>query len=410
MQGDPIPLTKIRGTILVVDDEDGPRQSLRAVFKDDFNVLTAADGPAALDLAKSNQIDVAVLDIRLGAMSGIELLEKLKLVDPSIDAVMMTAFETTETMRQAMSLRACGYITKPFELHTMRSAVANAMLSRARHRASDQTETKTGEAFQIKIQDQISATRADIYASIIHDMNGPLTAISGFVQLMSERLSNPAEVSSADVAFVRERLGTVYRQVNNCVEISRRYLSFLRPRSDSPSPISANQVLNDLNQLLIVHPSLHHHRFTLRALPQDLAVRINSTDLVQILLNLVVNALQCSPHPHLVQVTASAVAFPLDVASLKDGPHDRFLNLENFENAAPLLAVAVRDDGPGIPEELLPKIFQPYFTTKSPALGTGLGLSIVQRLLKEAKGALHVHTRLAEGTLFTIYLPAAPLP
>src|SRR6185369_3954021 len=99
MQGDPIPLTKIRGTILVVDDEDGPRQSLRAVFKDDFNVLTAADGPAALDLAKSNQIDVTVLDIRLGAMSGIELLEKLKLVDPSIDAVMMTAFETTETMR-----------------------------------------------------------------------------------------------------------------------------------------------------------------------------------------------------------------------------------------------------------------------------------------------------------------------
>jgi signal transduction histidine kinase len=409
MQGDPTPLTKIRGTILVVDDEDGPRQSLRAVFKDDFHVLTAADGHAALDLAKTNQIDVAVLDIRLGAMSGIEVLEKLKLVDPSIDVVMMTAFETTETMRQAMSLRACGYITKPFELHAMRSAVANAMLSRARHRASDQTETEIAEVSEIKIQDQISATRADIYASIIHDMNGPLTAISGFVQLMRERLSNPAEVSSADVAFVRERLGTVYRQVNNCVEISRRYLSFLRPRSDSPIPISANQVLNDLNQLLIVHPSLLHHRFTLLTLPQDLAVRINSTDLVQILLNLVVNALQCSPRPHLVQVTASAVAFPLDMASLKDGPHDRFLNLENFANAAPLLAVAVRDDGPGIPEELLPKIFQPYFTTKPQALGTGLGLSIVQRLVKEAKGALHVHTRPGEGTMFTVYLPASTM-
>ena len=88
----------------------------------------------------------------------------------------------------------------------------------------------------------------------------------------------------------------------------------------------------------------------------------------------------------------------------------RLLNVENFENTAPLLMVSVRDTGPGIPAEILPKIFQPYFTTKGERNGTGLGLNIVQRLIKEAKGALHVQTSPGDGTTFTVYIPAAPLP
>jgi two-component system cell cycle sensor histidine kinase/response regulator CckA len=67
----------------------------------------------------------------------------------------------------------------------------------------------------------------------------------------------------------------------------------------------------------------------------------------------------------------------------------------------------VTDTGPGIPPEVLPKIFQPYFTTKSPRQGTGLGLSIVLRLIKEANGALHVRTQPGKGTTFTVYLPGA---
>ena len=65
--------------------------------------------------------------------------------------------------------------------------------------------------------------------------------------------------------------------------------------------------------------------------------------------------------------------------------------------------------GPGIPPEILPKIFEPYFTTKGARQGTGLGLNIVQRLIKEAKGALHVRTHVGEGTTFTVYLPAVRL-
>src|SRR3984957_20770483 len=121
---------KRRGTMLIVDDEDGPRQSLRVIFKDDYDLLMAEDGPTAIKLAQENEIDVAVLDIRMAGMSGIEVLERLKFVNPDIEAIMITAFETTDTIRQALRLRACDYINKPFDLPTIRAAVSQAMQRR----------------------------------------------------------------------------------------------------------------------------------------------------------------------------------------------------------------------------------------------------------------------------------------
>src|SRR5262245_22805726 len=119
-------IPKRRGTLLIVDDEDGPRQSLRVIFKDDYDLLMAADGATAIELAQQNKVDVAVCDIRMAGMSGIEVLERLKFVDPAIEVVMMTAFETTDTMRQALRLRASDYVNKPFDIATMRAAVAAA--------------------------------------------------------------------------------------------------------------------------------------------------------------------------------------------------------------------------------------------------------------------------------------------
>ena len=96
--------------------------------------------------------------------------------------------------------------------------------------------------------------------------------------------------------------------------------------------------------------------------------------------------------------------------AFKDGPQDRLLNVENFENTAPLWCnCGCVTTARGFRRRCLPKIFQPYFTTKGLRQGTGLGLNIVQRLIKEARGALHVHTQVGKGRSFTVYLPAVPL-
>jgi signal transduction histidine kinase len=402
-----------KGTILIVDDEDGPRQSLRVIFKDEYNVLMASDGPTAIDMAQNERVDVAVLDIRMSGMSGIEVLERLKYVDPAIEVVMMTAFETTDTMRQALRLRACDYINKPFDISTMRAAVANAMQRRTLeseiHTNAEKLQELLNELQSQKIEEQMAQTRGEIYASIIHDINGPLTVISGFIQLLNQRIGDARQLESDDVDFVRDRLKTITRQVTNCIEISRRYLSFLRRRPDEVPRTGVNQLLTDLSHLIRVHPSGYNHQFGIHPLEKDMGVRMNGTDLIQVLLNLSVNAFQCTAEPHTVEIITQVLETPLALSAFRDGTQDRLLNVECFDNTAPLLALKVKDNGPGIPPEVLPKVFHPYFSTKGARQGTGLGLNIVQRLIKEAHGALHVHTEVGQGTTFTVFLPCTAL-
>jgi signal transduction histidine kinase len=347
-------------------------------------------------------------------MSGIEVLERLKYVKPEIEAIMMTAFETTDTIRQALRLRACDYINKPFDIATMRAAVGQAMQRRVLeseiHTSAEKVQDLLTELQNQRVEEQIAKTRGDIYASIIHDINGPLTVISGFVQVLNQRLGRSSRLELEDLEFIKDRLRIIARQAGNCIEISRRYLGFLRRQpTESATKVSVNQLLRDLEQLVRVHPSLLENEFGITPLAGDVAVKINGTDVIQILLNLAVNAFQCASLPHRVEISGEVLHTPLDLAKFKDGPNDRLLNIESMDNTVPLVKFSVSDTGPGIAPDVLPKIFQPYFTTKGPRQGTGLGLNIVQRLIKEGNGALHVHTQANEGTTFTVYLPGTNL-
>ena len=402
-----------RGTLLVVDDEEGPRMSLKVIFKDNYDLLMAEDGPTAIELAKKHTIDVAILDIRMAGMSGIEVLERLRFVQPRIEAVMITAFETTDTMRQALRLRAADYINKPFDIATIRAAVNDAMQRRRLegeiHSSAEKVHELLAELQSQKVEEQIAKTRGDIYASIIHDINGPLTVVSGFIQLLNKKLSRVSRLEVEDLEFIRERMHIVERQIGNCIEISRRYLGFLRHHADDTQPTGVCQLIGDLEQLVRVHPSIQDNEFHATPPPSDIWVKINGTDVIQILLNLTVNAFQCLPQPHRVSLVVEILRAPLKLEEFKSGPNDQFLNLDGLDNAAPLVKFSVSDSGPGIPEDVLPKIFQPYFTTKGPRQGTGLGLNIVQRLIKEGNGALHVRTCVGEGSTFSVYLPGTDL-
>ena len=296
----------------------------------------------------------------------------------------------------------------------MRAAVAKAMQRRTLegeiNTNSEKLQALLSELQNQRVEEQMAHTRGEIYASIIHDINGPLTVISGFVQLLNQRIGNASRLELEDLQFIKDRLKTITRQVTNCIEISRRYLSFLRRCADETPRVGVNQLLTDLTHLVQVHPSRQQNQFNVLPLDRDIAVRMNGTDVLQVLLNLTVNGFQCAAQAHSVEIQGRVLGEPVGLAAFKDNTQERLLNVENFDNTPPLLLMSVRDTGPGIPPEILPKIFQPYFTTKGDRHGTGLGLNIVQRLIKEAKGALHVRTQAGQGTTFTVYLPAVPLP
>jgi two-component system, sensor histidine kinase and response regulator len=298
------PADKARQTLLIVDDEEGPRQSLRVVFKEEYDLLLASNGPDAVELARNNKINAAVLDIRMTGMSGTEVLEKIKAIQPGIEVIMLTAYETVDTVRQALRLGACDYLNKPFDVATIRKAVATAM---ERHSFADAVRANNEKlaALQFELQDQklqeeIVRTRGEIYASIIHDINGPLTIISGFIQIINQRMGNSERLEGEDMEMVRDRLKRITRQVGNCIEISHRYLSFMRQQPTAVAVVSVKQVLEDLRELLNAHPARGTNTLKVHVLAQDVELQINGTDLIQILLNLAINALQCSTEPHLV--------------------------------------------------------------------------------------------------------------
>jgi signal transduction histidine kinase len=401
-----------RRTLLIVDDEVGPRQSLHMVFKDDYHVLLAEGGTQAVELAQHHPVDAAVLDIRMPGMNGVEVLAKLKEIDPTIEVVMLTAYETIDTARQALRLGACDYLTKPFDLASMRAAVATAMTRRAlgRQVATNNRRLRDlqDQLHNEQLQQEIVRTKGEIYASIIHDINGPLTIISGFVEIINQHLSGATSLEGENLELVRDRLTRITRQVNNAADISQRYLSFLRKQPGDKTTVGTSTVLNDLGELLKVHPSAQHHQLRILPLREDIFAEINGTDLIQLLLNLAINALQCTAEPHLVEIGAERVTRPLDLGAFTDTAESLFLNRDGFRNQAPVLTLTVRDTGPGIPAELLPRIFEPGFTTKPTGKGSGLGLAIVQRFVRENKGGLHIKTRLGEGSTFTVYLPARP--
>src|SRR5438552_3979811 len=337
-------VAKPKRTLLIVDDEEGPRQSLRIVFKDDYNILLADSGNMAIELAKQHSVDAAVLDIRMSGMSGVELLGKLKEIDPTIEVIMLTAYETIETARQALRLGACDYLTKPFDISTMRAAIASAMdhhlLSEEIRANNQKLRELQSELHNQKIQEEIVRTRGEIYASIIHDINGPLTIISGLIQIINQCIGEETRVEGEDLELVKDRLKRITRQVTNCIEISRRYLSFLRQHPSESARVWINQILGDLGELLRAHPSAKNNQLVIKPLPEDAIAHINGCDLIQVLLNLTLNAFQCTTQHHRVEIAGQLLHQPLELDHFQDGPQDRFLNTEGFKNTAPLVALS----------------------------------------------------------------------
>jgi DNA-binding NtrC family response regulator len=118
---------KKKGMILVVDDENGVRESFNMVLKDDYHVLLAGTGREAMDIFKKNSIDLILLDILLPDVNGLDLLEKLVEIDPNSEIIMVTAVNDIQTAVQAIKLGAYEYIIKPFVVDDVLTVIRRAL-------------------------------------------------------------------------------------------------------------------------------------------------------------------------------------------------------------------------------------------------------------------------------------------
>ena len=395
-------------TLLIVDDEIGPRTAVKIIFQDTYRILLAESGESALELLQENQADVAILDILMAGMTGTELLGKIKEQDPLVEVIMLTAYETLQTTREALRHGASDYLNKPFDISTLRAAVDNANKKR---QIAQSRKSATDELLQMKreLQDQIlneemTRTQGEIYANILHDIHNPLSVINLYMDVLSQSLKDPVNFEAHQETLLKE-MECIKTEVKHCFNISRRYLGYLRQRDEESNLASINDTLLDLRKLLETHPHLHGNALSIDLLPTDVNVSIHSIDLLQILLNLTSNALQCTPQKHEVRISAKLSGENQDRTVWKQNSQNRFITGMAPSAPSPKVILEVKDNGPGITEKILDQLFDVQVTTKLTHQGTGLGLTIIKRLIQAAGAALHIHTELGVGTICTLYLP-----
>src|SRR3954451_15525588 len=110
--------------VLVIDDEMGPRESLRMLLKPNYQVYTAENVETGLRILQEKRPDAVISDIRMPGTSGIEGLRKIREIDPHVAVIMLTGFGALETAKEALRLGANDYISKPFDAREMREVIS----------------------------------------------------------------------------------------------------------------------------------------------------------------------------------------------------------------------------------------------------------------------------------------------
>jgi PAS domain S-box-containing protein len=128
--------------ILVVDDEPGVRAALLEILHPKYQVMTAESGTGALHVLSTSAPDLVLLDLKMPGMNGIDVLRAIKEADTTVEAIMITAYASLESIRGAMAYGASGYLTKPFQEDEVEEAVSKALARRA-GRAGGQQEVRT---------------------------------------------------------------------------------------------------------------------------------------------------------------------------------------------------------------------------------------------------------------------------
>src|SRR3982750_2274883 len=178
--------------ILVIDDEMGPRESLRMLLKTDYEVHTADCVEAGIKLLKEKNPDTIVMDIRMPGMSGIEGLRQIRQIDPHLSVIMLTGFGALETAKEALRLGANDYISKPFDAGEMREVIGRNVertrVQRASLSAAAEIKELNARLLKQLAQKERLASLGQASAEFVHDLGNPLTIVWGYVQLLRKKL------------------------------------------------------------------------------------------------------------------------------------------------------------------------------------------------------------------------------
>lgn len=355
-------------TMLVVDDEAGPRESLKLIFGNQFRVLVAESGEAGLEVARKEEIAIAVVDIRMSGMNGIEVLQQLKKIREQTEVIILTAYETLRTAREAVSNGASDYLSKPFDIPHIqgvvkRSAQRYRFLVRHHH----------------QVRDDLNRAKNEFLSVLSHELNTPMNGIMGLQEILSQtRLSDEQKDLLRDMQGCSLEL---FEKINDI-------LNYARLSSDAYH--HSHELFNPASMVL--------------KLSQRTSPLRSETVGVQVSLQPNVPSLVQGPEYEILIILQKLLdnAFKFT----REGNIELFLDSRHLDGRMLELTYSVSDTGVGISGESLSHgdIFNPFSqgdasNTRNYS-GLGMGLALCHRLCRELKSKLEVESLEGKGSTF----------
>lgn len=220
---------------------------------------------------------------------------------------------------------------------------------------------------------------------IAHDFNNILSAMMGYTELARMKLSEESQI--------RKDLDKVYNAGKRAVELVKQILSFSRKSDQNVQPIQIGPIIEEV--LKLQQASLPAMIKIRSSIQPEVTVLADPTHIHQVLMNLCTNA------GHAMMAEGGVLEVTLDSTLVES----QSMYAKTGLSAGLFMKLQVKDTGTGIPQNIVDRIFDPFFSTKTPGEGTGLGLSIVHSIIKDLGGIIHVTSNPGFGSVFEILVP-----
>jgi signal transduction histidine kinase len=363
--------------VLIAEDDASAANVLQTLLgRVGYQVGIAADGAEALRMLDEGPTpDILLLDWMLPEVSGLEICYKVRerWDALTLPVLMVTAKTDAESIAAAFEAGVSDYLTKPFLGAELRARIA------AHLRIKQLLEERILIEERLAEREKLSALGL-LVSGVAHDLKNPLGGISGYTQLLLEEESDAERLQS---------LQRIMGEVQRCNRIVNDLLSFARRVPTDREPVEVARVLHDTVELR--ERQLHSAASRIQIAVDTALPRVvgDAHQLQQVFLNILINAEQA--------LRGGGEAIRVEA---HEAPPSTARDMQRR-----WVQVSFYNDGPPIPSDVLPRIFDPFVTTKGHDEGTGLGLAICRRVVREHGGDIDVESG-EEGTTFRIFLPA----
>jgi signal transduction histidine kinase len=359
-----------QATIIVIDDEKAIRDSCcQVLIKDGYRAETAVNGDIGLEKIRDIKPDLALIDLKMPGMGGMELLEKIEDVDPNIVSVVITGYATIESAVKAIKRNAYDFVPKPFTPDQLRIVIERGL------------EKRRLAIESARLQREKEMMKENFVTLVSHQLRSPLTSVKQYFGVILEGFAG--EVASKQKEMIErasKRIDLLLQLIDEWLDMSRIETGSLTKKFE---PVDLTLILSEILQLLI--PAADARKVTIKLNFHDTITMVqgDKESLKQAFTNLISNGINYNREEGTVTISA--------------------IEKEND------FVVEICDTGIGISKDNLHLIFEEFFRVKSKKTrgitGSGLGLPIAKRIIEAHNGSIKVASEFGKGTTFCVTLP-----